>query len=543
MANYSNLTVLIVDPNVGMRGNLHNMLNHSDINKIEYAVSAGTAIRQIRKQAFDVILCEYDLGNGQEGQDGQQLLEDLRQNKLIALWTIFIMITSENVLGKVMGAAELAPTDYILKPFTVDMLIQRITRALEKRADFFSIYQAMAQGNLREAIRICVLGESKIPRHASDFVRLRAELHLTLGDAAEAEQLYQQIDANAPRPLAWAQLGLAKALFAQRRFDEAETILTTLIGSNEKLMSAYDWLAKTHQAMGQLPAAQTVLENAVAKSPHMVRRLRRLGEVALEAGDVAIAERSFKQVVSKAKYSEFRDPEDHVKLVQALIKKGDPAQAAGVIRDLEKSLRGNSKTDACRAISVALLYDATGNAKVASEELGNAVTACREEIHLSSNMLVTLAKNCLKHQLDESASEVMLNVLNDIDSPLSVKDAMAFFEEAGRPDLAQGMDNQVKKQVADLMSASAEKAKQGDHKGAVASMLAAAHKSPENIQVIYAAASAILKQLNALGWEHAMGEQAHLYIEKIRKLDADHPLLPTLVKDHQNTQRKYGIAA
>ncbi len=541
MGKYSNLTVLIVDPNVGMRGNLHNMLNSCEITRIEYAVNAGTAIRQIRKQPFDVILCEYDLGNGQEGQDGQQLLEDLRHHKLIALWTIFIMITSENVLSKVMGAAELTPTDYILKPFTRDMLLLRITKALEKRADFFSIHQAMTQGNLREAIRICALGETKVPRHAADYMRLRAELHLTLEEAAEAETLYRQI--LEAKPLHWAQLGLGKALYLQQRYPEAEETLRFLINSNDKLMSAYDWLAKTHVALEQAPEAQKVLEDAVAKSPHMVKRLRRLGELALETGDVGVAERSFKQVVSKAKYSEFRDPEDHVKLVQTMIKKGDAAGAAGVVRDLEKSLRGNPKMDVCRALSVAMLYDATGNKKSASDEFSNAATEVQKEAPLSGQMLVTLAQNCLQHQLDEHASNVMFAAMNDVEGEIGVTQAMAVFEKAGRPDLAKGMDIQVKKQVAELVASSEEKAKQGDYKAAVAAMLAAVHHIPENVQLVYGAATVILKQIDALGWDHTLGQQAYSFIEKIRHIDANHPLLPTLVKEFQNMQRKYGIAS
>ena len=541
MGKYSNLTVLIVDPNVGMRGNLHNMLNSCEINKIEYAVNAGTAIRQIRKQPFDVILCEYDLGNGQEGQDGQQLLEDLRHHKLIALWTIFIMITSENVLSKVMGAAELAPTDYILKPFTVDMLLQRITKALEKRADFFSIHKAMTQGNLRDAIRICQLGETKVPRWAGDYQRLRAELHLALGEAPEAEQIFQQI--LAVKPMHWAQLGLAKAQFMQGELEKAEETLRFLLNSNDKLMSAYDWLAKTHQALGDMSQAQKVLENAVIKSPHMVKRLRRLGEVALENGDPGVAERSFKAVVSKAKYSEFRDPEDHVKLVQALVKKGDASGAAGVIRDLEKSLRGNKKLDACRAISVAMLYDATGNAANAATELGNAANAVQGDAMLSSPMMISLAEDCLSHKLEDAASNVMLSALNDTDSNVSVKEAMAVFERAGRADLAKGMDLQVRKQVAELVAASDEKSKQGDYKGAVQAMLAAVHKIPENVQLVYGAVNAMLKHIDVLGWDHAMGQQSHVFIEKIRTIDANHPLLPTLLKEFQNMQRKYGIAA
>ena len=51
----SDLSVLIVDPNPAMRGNLHNMLTQSSITRIEYAVSSGTAIRQLTNKRFDEI--------------------------------------------------------------------------------------------------------------------------------------------------------------------------------------------------------------------------------------------------------------------------------------------------------------------------------------------------------------------------------------------------------------------------------------------------------------------------------------------------------
>nr|CCO25552.1 Hypothetical protein JPAM2_11455 [uncultured bacterium] len=542
MANYSNLTVLIVDPNVGMRGNLHNMLNQCDITKIEYAVSSGTAVRQLRKKPFDVILCEYDLGNGQEGQDGQQLLEDLRQNKLIELWTIFIIITSERVYSKVIGAAELSPTDYILKPFTVDMLLQRITKALEKRADFFSTYQAIMQGNLREAIRICVLGESKLPRHAGEFLRLRAELFLQLEEFEEAEKIYLQI-CDTERPLPWAQLGLAKSWFQQGRLDEAEQLLSGLVSQNHKFISAYDLLAKVYEAMGKLGAAQSVLNDAVGQSPHVVRRLRRLGEVALENGDAESAERSMKQVVAKAKYSEFRDAEDHLKLVQALIKKGDATQAAGVIRDLEKSLRGNPKMEACRLMSVAMLYEATGNAANAVEELNKAVSVCSETPGISSKSLIALAQHCLSNKLDDAATNILLGITSDINSEVTTNMAMDIFEKADRHDLAVNMSQQLAQQVKDLLRQASEKAALGDLRGAVSIMQEAVHKAPENIQVLEASANMMMKQLDAMGWEHGVGEQIRNVLDQIKRRDPSYLQLFEMMKSYRALQAKYGIAA
>ena len=541
MQDNSNLSVLIVDPNPGMRGSFHNMLNQAGITKVEFAQSSGTAIRQLGKKSYDIILCEYDLGSGQDdGQDGQQLLEDLRHHRLIGLWTIFIMITSEGVYSKVVSAAELTPTDYILKPFTVDVLSGRITRAIERRTAFLPTYQLIGMGNLREAIRTAAAAEVNQPRYAADFARLRAELRVSLGELVEAYEIYKSVLAT--KNLGWASLGMARTLFALERYDEAQETAARLVAENPKFMAAYDLLARCHEQAGSTALAQKTLEEAVSISPHMVRRLRKLGDVAMEAGDASVAEKAYKQVVAKAKYSEFRDPEDHVNLIKALVKKGDTNQAGGVIRDLERSLRGNPNTDICRAISNAMLQESSGNTAAAVEQLNQAVTGMRGATGLSSGIKVGLVKSCLANKLDKEASEVMLSVLNDVGSEVTTAQAMNIFVKAGRPDLAEGVGVQLKQQVQDLMKSATDKGNERDFKGAVQTLLEALHMAPGNLQVLFATTTAIIRQLNELGWDHPMAEVCHAQIETIRKLDAAHPLLNVLADDYAGAKRKYGIA-
>jgi DNA-binding response OmpR family regulator/Tfp pilus assembly protein PilF len=542
MQENSNLSVLVVDPNPGMRGSLQTMLNQAGITRIEYAVNAGTAIRQLARRAYDIILCEYDLGSGtDEGQDGQQLLEDLRHHRLIGMWTIFIMLTSEAVYGKVVSAAELTPTDYILKPFTVQMLGARIARAIERRATFLPTYQQIGQGKLREAIASCAKGEAAHPRHAADFARLRAELHVELKEFADAERLYREVLAQ--RPLGWAGLGLARALHAQGQLDDARQVLEHLVVANPRLMAAYDLLARCHEAAGEPALSQKVLEDAVGISPHMVRRLRKLGEVAMEAGDVAVAEKSFKQVVAKARYSEFRDPEDHVRLVKALVKKGDVAQAGGVIRDLERSLRGNANLDACKAVSSALLLESTGNGAAAVSELHAAVNAVRVGSGLSAGFKIDLARSCLANRLDQEAAEVMLAVTNDTASGVTPQQAMGVFVKAGRPDLADGVGQQLKAQAQILLGVADEKRNMGDVRGAVQTLLEALHIAPNNLQVMIAVVGGILRQVNEMGWEHSLAELCAAQLENIRALDPQHPRLAALDDEYNGAKRKYGIAA
>ncbi|MCC2974425.1 tetratricopeptide repeat-containing response regulator [Massilia sp. IC2-476] len=541
MQENANLSVLIVDPSQGMRGSLQNMLNQTGISKVESAVNASTAIKQLGKRSYDIILCEYDLGGPSgDGQDGQQLLEDLRHHRLITASTIFIMLTSEGVYDKVVSAAELTPTDYVLKPFTVEMLSSRIKRALERRTALLPVWQLAAQGKPVDAIRACATAAIASPRYALDFLRLKAELHVSVGEQREAAAIYR--DVLAERPLGWAGLGLARTMVAQGQFEEARDTLEALVQANPRLMAAYDLLARCHEQLGASTDAQKVLEEAVSISPHMVRRLRKLGEVAMENGDAEAAEKSFKQVVTKARYSEFRNPEDHVNLVKALVTRGDVAGAVGVIRDLERSMRGNANVDACKAYSNALLLEKTGNVSAAVAELSNAVSAARTSSGLSSNLRINLAQACLEHQMDEQASNVMMTVMHDTSSAVTVDEAMGVFVRAGRPDLADGMGQQLRAQAQILLGVADEKRNMGDVRGAVQTLLEALHMAPGNLQVMVAVAGGILRQVNELGWDHSLAEVADEQIERLRAMDPAHPRLAALLDEFQQAKRKYGIS-
>ena len=538
MNELEGLSALIIEPHAGMRASIHNMLNQCGVTRIDHAGSSNNAIKHLGLKSFDMVLCEYDL---EGGQDGQQLLEDLRHHKLISLSTMFFMVTAEGNHGKVVSAAELAPTDYILKPFTADRLLDRILRALAKRNVFMPVYQLMEEGVQREAIEACIVGAKEHPRHAIDFLRLRAELHMFLGEPAEAEPIYQQlIDAKA---IAWARLGLAKTLFMRERFPEARDILENLVDTNKSFVDAYDWLAKTHAAAGALAQSQAVLADAVAVSPHAVRRLRTLGETAMETGDSETAEKVLKQVVAKAKYSEFRDPEDHVKLVQVLVKRGDPEQASAVIRDLDRSMGGRKNTAACSAVASCLVHEHTGDGKRLAESLDAALAASKDAPGLSPHVKMELARKCLQHDKVDGAAEVMRDVMRNSPDNAAMARAMSVFEQAGRGELALALAQETRQEVVDLVAQGAVRAQQRDFRGAVDLMTEAVGKLPDNPQVVFNAAVAVLKCLDNEGWDERLGKSAQQLIGAMRRLDPVNPKLPALAGLHQQILKKYDKGA
>jgi tetratricopeptide (TPR) repeat protein len=450
---------------------------------------------------------------------------------------MFFMVTAEGDYGKVVSAAELGPTDYVLKPFTADRLLERIARGLERRNALLPVYDLMEAGNQREAIAACLDGEERYPRYLVDFMRLRAELHMFLGEPHEAEPLYRQLVET--KAIAWARLGLAKTLFLRERYDEAREMLEDLVDANKNFVDAYDWLARTHEAAGALDAAQAVLTEAVTVSPHAVRRLRKLGETALEAGDHDTAEKILKQVVSKAKYSEFKDPQDHVRLVQTLVRKGDPVQAAAVIRDLDKSMAFQKHTPLCSAIASSLVHEYTGNEARLAESLAAALAASQDAPDLRPEIKLELARTCIENGMEEGAAEIVRDVMRNAQNGAAVARAMAVFENAGQAETAQKLAMESRQQVVDLVATGAAKAKSGDYKGAVVLMQEAATKLPDNPQVVFNAALAILKCLDHEGWDERLGQQALAYIAGVRRLDPVNPKLPALAGLHHQILKKY----
>jgi tetratricopeptide (TPR) repeat protein len=469
------------------------------------------------------------------------MLEDLRHHRLMHPATLFFMVTGEGRMGKVVSAAELAPADYILKPFAADAILERITRALDKRAVFLPIHALIDMGDQAGAIAACVAGAERQPRYAVDFERLRAELHLELGEAAAAEELYRALYES--RGMGWARLGQAKTLFLRGRYAEAQAMLEQLLARYPRFLDAYDWLARVHEAQDGLPQSQAVLAEAVALSPHALRRLRRLGEVAFAAGDLDTAAHAWREVVDQSRFSEFRDPQDHTRLVQALLRQGDPVQAATVIRDLDKAMTGQRNGVACGAIAAAMLHDYTGNDMRLQRSLDQALAGCRIAQHLSPDLKLELARTCLAHGRARQGAELVREVMRNASGPAGVDKASAMLTAAGHGALAERLAQESRQEVGDMVAHGAALAKHGDYRSAVELMLEAVAKLPDNPQVVFNAAVAVLKCLEHTGWDDRLGQYALNLIAGVRRLDPLNAKLNALAALHQQILKKYNIRA
>ena len=129
-SNIAEKWVLVIDDMEGMRSQLRMSLSSSGFAKLHVVSGIKEALERMASNRYDVILCDYSLG---DSTDGQQFLEYLRTNDLITRNTIFFMITAEQVYEKVVTIAECAPDDYLLKPFTAAQFNARLEKLLEKQ--------------------------------------------------------------------------------------------------------------------------------------------------------------------------------------------------------------------------------------------------------------------------------------------------------------------------------------------------------------------------------------------------------------------------
>jgi hypothetical protein len=214
-------------------------------------------------------------------------------------------------------------------------------------------------------------------------------------------------------------------------------------------------------------------------------------------------------------------------------------QAAAVIRDLDKSMAFQKHTPLCSAIASSLVHEYTGNEARLAESLATALAASKDAPDLRPDIKLELARTCIENGMEEGAAEVVRDVMRNAQNGAAVARAMAVFENAGQAEMAQKLAMESRQQVVDLVATGAAKAKSGDYKAAVVLMQEAATKLPDNPQVVFNAALAILKCLDHDGWDERLGQQAIGYIAGVRRLDPVNPKLPALAGLHQQILKKY----
>jgi two-component system chemotaxis response regulator CheY len=127
MPNAVALKVLVVDDQESVRKMTSMILGQMGIRLVHEAESGKKAMEIASLQPLDLIISDYYM----EGMDGLDLLRAVRGHPVVRRCP-FILLTGRGDRELVVKAAQAGVNNYLIKPFTVDILRQKIEQVMGK---------------------------------------------------------------------------------------------------------------------------------------------------------------------------------------------------------------------------------------------------------------------------------------------------------------------------------------------------------------------------------------------------------------------------
>lgn len=289
------------------------MLSSFGAYHVDMSSSAEDAMDKCRFNFYDIILCDFNLG---QGKNGQQILEALKVSKRIKHTHLFIMITAETAKDVVLGAREYQPDAYIAKPITRTALEKRLGSLLKQQKTLKPINKEIDLENYAKAITLCHSELDHKTRYQSWCYQTLGTLYLKLGDTLNAIKIYDTVLKN--RELPWALLGKGQAFMMNQSYKEAIENFESAIAINPNMVEAYDGLSDCYLKLGQSKTAQESLQIAVSLSPRMIPRQEKLGSICHKNQDIESAAQAFRHAIKYGEHSIYDKVDNYLNLGRSL---------------------------------------------------------------------------------------------------------------------------------------------------------------------------------------------------------------------------------
>jgi tetratricopeptide (TPR) repeat protein len=514
--DWADKNYLIVDDFVGVRQLLRESLRSLGAKNIDQASSGGEAMGLLTRVRYDVVLCDYNLG---DGKNGQQVLEEARVRNLVNPSTVWLMVSAEKSVESVMGAAEHQPDAYLIKPITEGVLLTRLNRVWHKKQIFRLIDQAYAEKDYLRAARMCDAAMEAHKAHELDLLRMKAKLMEKSGEPARAREVYERVLEQ--REYQWARAGIAKIRMANGEFEQARQSFQSVIAENRYYIDAYDQLALAYQNLGKLEEACAILERAAKLSPNSVPRQRNLGNVALKVGNVQMAEKAFRKCIAIGEYSIMKTPDAYLGLARVCGQKDDAKEALQLLLQVQREFAADHPDIALRSkITEGLVYHESGDyrrARKAGDELEALLNATEDRPDIPT--CLELATLLFAVGVKDAPAELLCYVIrNNHDNPLLLDEVQQIFDKARLGDEGLEFIRASKKEATDLMNQGVLLWKTGKLMDAVEWMRQARKKVPNNQRILFNAAQILVSHMQQHGYDSGLSAEAYEVLHHVDRL-------------------------
>lgn len=522
-------SILIVDDVREMRTSLRALAKSMGAESIYLAKSGAEAIELLQANEISIVLCDYYLG---EGRDGQQVFEEAKEHGMIAPTAAFVMITADNTMDVVMAVVEHQPDGYLIKPLNKSVLEMRLEKILLRKRVFKDIEATMRAGDFTKAAAICDIMLENHPKLRFDLLRLKAEALLAAGENEQVEALCENILME--REIPWATVCLGRARYQTGNIDDARAMFTALIEQHDAPMEAFDWLTRIEREAGDPHAAQKTLEQAVKRSPKSIGRQQVLADVATDNGDFATARKAYQAAVDLGEYSVYARTDDEVGLVNSVAETGGPEEALKVLDAINHSRRPHGVNNADPGWRIDLTY---GQMLLANEEAAKAKESIAKALHAYSKeqrdsadpAALALAKCCYRVGMIPEAKELMNQIVKENhDSGDVIKAVRQMYVELGMEDLGEDLIDSARRAVVEINNRGVSLAKEGKLDEAITMLTKASDELPGNLTISLNVLQAALSQIRLSGYTAERQYLIDQYISRAERINTDHPKLAKL---------------
>jgi len=440
---FAGKSFLIIDDFPGMRSMLREMLRTFGTKNIDTVTNGKEAIACLEKNKYDVVLCDYNLGSG---KNGQHILEEAKFRGLIGLATAWIIITAEKTADLVFGAAEYMPDDYIIKPVNEATMKSRLEKVLARKEMLVDIEKAACDRDYNHTIALCDKALASSKTSATELQRIKTSTLLTMGRYDRAQQEFELILAK--RDIPWAKTGLGKAAFYKGEHARAQQLFREVINENPAYLEAHDWLAKSYEAAGELEEAQRALVRCTELSPNSVIRQKNLGELAHKRGDLEIAENAFRKTIKLGQFSIHKTPVAYLGLAKICSENDNPAEALQILKDTCKEFE-SAETSFHAKVVEGMVYSKSGdlaNAGKISREVAELVKA--DDGHRASSVMLEAAQMFLATGNKEAAEDIARTIIkNNHENAELLAQVNDLYSQAGMSDQGEELVRKSRQEV------------------------------------------------------------------------------------------------
>lgn len=121
-----NMKVLVVDDFATMRKILRNVLRQIGFTNITEADDGKTALNELKKEKFDLILCDWNMPK----MPGIVLLKEMKSDDDLKDIP-FIMVTADAQKKHIVEGVKAGVNSYVVKPFSAETMNEKLKKVFD----------------------------------------------------------------------------------------------------------------------------------------------------------------------------------------------------------------------------------------------------------------------------------------------------------------------------------------------------------------------------------------------------------------------------